>query len=966
MPTPDAISSTTEALPSRQQRRNNDLAKQLLIVLTVAAVYFAAAKLGLTFAFLHSHVSPIWPPTGIAIAAVLLFGYRAWPGIFIGALFANAYAPVTIPVAAVIAAGNTIEAVLTVVLLRAIAFDPSFNRARDVFKFVLAAGLCTVVSATIGTLALCITQSAAWNQFAVLWFTWWLGDLAGAVTVAPLLITWYIGSGIPLIGVRFVEICLLTLLLSVAAIATFGGSSPAPIHYYPLTRLIVPFLLWAAFRLGQRGVTLAIALLSGFAIWGTLSGAGPFVGSTPDESLKILQLFLASNAVTFLFLAAVVEERRHAEEARRAREEELWMITETTPVMLVRCSSDLRYVFVNRSYAQMLGREPREIIGKPIVEIVGAEGFEVIRPYIEKVLNGEILEYESEVPIEGVGTRFLRVTYRPELNEANETVGWIASLTDITESKRAEEGLRLLASIVESTEDGIIGKDLNGIITSWNAAAERLYGYTAQEIIGKPMSVLVPSDRPDEETQLQGRLNRGERIDHYETLRVAKDGREVPVSLTVSPIKDGNGNVIGSSKIARDITDRKRAEAERESLLQREHAARSQAEEANRVKDEFLATLSHELRTPLNAILGWASLFRGGQLSGKDADNAMEIIERNAKVQSQLIESVLDVSRIVSGKLQLDVRPLQLSAVIKAALDSIRPAADAKNMSVRVMTNSDEPLVFGDPNRLQQVVWNLLSNAVKFSPAGSEVTVKLQSDASEVHIVVKDSGQGIADHFLPHVFDRFRQADSSTTRKHGGLGLGLAIVRHLVELHGGSVTVESDGEGKGATFTVSLPALRKDIGTNGHSGAQLDGVAESELTLAGLKILIVEDQPDARELLKEMLLTHDADVKAAVSAAEALDVVREWQPQVVVSDISMPDVDGYTFIRRLRELGPCGGIPAIAVTAHAHAEDRERALTAGFQSHLSKPVELSDLLLSIAQVTNPQITQIPQITKQES
>src|SRR5262249_2011246 len=325
--------------------------------------------------------------------------------------------------------------------------------------------------------------------------------------------------------------------------------------------------------------------------------------------------------------------------------------------MLTRCSRDLRYVFVNRAYARMLRLEPQEIIGKPIEDIIGAKGFEAVRPYVEKVLLGQAVEYESEVHFDGVGTRFLRVAYRPDLNEAHETVGWVASLTDITESKRAEEGLRLLASIVESTDDGIIGKDLNGIITSWNAAAERLYGYNAQEIIGKPMSVLLPSDRPNEEAQLLERLNRGERIDHYETVRIGKDGREIPVSLTVSPIKDADGNVIGSSKIVRDITDRKRAEAERESLLHREHAARSQAEEANRVKDEFLATLSHELRTPLNAILGWASLLRGGKFTGKDRDNAIEIIERNAKVQSQLIESVLDVSRIVSGKLQLDVRP---------------------------------------------------------------------------------------------------------------------------------------------------------------------------------------------------------------------------------------------------------------------------------------------------------------------
>ena len=341
---------------------------------------------------------------------------------------------------------------------------------------------------------------------------------------------------------------------------------------------------------------------------------------------------------------------------------------------------------------------------------------------------------------------------------------------------------------------------------------------------------------------------------------------------------------------------------------------------------------------------------RGGKLDEQHAARALEIVERNATAQSKLIEGVLDVSRIVSGKLQLDIRPTQLSAVIATAVDSIRPAADAKNMMLRVVGGEPEPLVLADANRLQQVVWNLLSNAVKFSPAGGEVTVALRGSNSHVEIAVQDRGQGIPTEFLPHVFDRFRQQDSSTTRKHGGLGLGLAIVRHLVELHGGTVTAESDGVGQGATFIVRLQAIVK---SDEAFLARPTGKPEIDprTVLSGMKILVVDDHEDGREILAEMLAMYDAEVKVAASANEAIATIGEWRPQVIVSDISMPDVDGYAFMRQVRKMDTHRDIPAIAVTAHALAEDRERALAAGFQNHLAKPVQLTELALSIATIT---------------
>src|SRR6185369_10987342 len=379
--------------------------------------------------------------------------------------------------------------------------------------------------------------------------------------------------------------------------------------------------------------------------------------------------------------------------------------------------------------------------------------------------------------------------------------------------KDTEKALRQFAAIVESTDDAIIGMDLSGVITSWNNAAVSLYGYSTEEIIGKNVSILIPPELLQDEREFLETIQNGERIVHYETLRMAKSGRRIDVSLTVSPIQDASGALIGASKIARDITEQRRVEAEREELLRREHSARAEAEVANRVKDEFLANLSHELRTPLNAIVGWASMLRTDTLTPAETRRAIEIIDRNAKTQTQLIESVLDVSRIVSGKLQFDSRPVEVEKVIEAAIDSMRPAADARQIKFRVHLSSNVPPVSGDFNRLQQVVWNLISNAVKFSPADTVIEVQCKTVGAHVEIVVKDNGQGINPDFLPHVFDRFRQGDSSTTKRFGGLGLGLAIARHLVELHGGSIKAESDGEGKGATFIVILPTMGGSLGT---------------------------------------------------------------------------------------------------------------------------------------------------------
>jgi len=360
-------------------------------------------------------------------------------------------------------------------------------------------------------------------------------------------------------------------------------------------------------------------------------------------------------------------------------------------------------------------------------------------------------------------------------------------------------------AIVESAEDAIISKTLDGIISSWNPGAERLFGYSASEVIGRPITILIPSDHPDEEPRILERLRRGERIEHYETRRVRKDGTLIDISLTVSPIIDDDGHIIGASKIARDITQRKRLEEEHKNLLLREQAARKDAETANRVKDEFLAILSHELRTPLNAIVGWAGILESGQAM-EHVGRAAEVIKRNAFLQERLIEDLLDMAGIVTGKITVRTERVDLCALVTAAVESLRLGAARKGIGIEFEAGDSEYIVTGDADRLHQVVWNLLSNSIKFTPAKGTIQLRLQSAGSNIELEIADNGQGIDPQFLPFVFERFRQGEQTTTRRHSGLGLGLALVRHIVELHGGSVVAASPGLGHGSTFTVRLPA----------------------------------------------------------------------------------------------------------------------------------------------------------------
>jgi PAS domain S-box-containing protein len=527
----------------------------------------------------------------------------------------------------------------------------------------------------------------------------------------------------------------------------------------------------------------------------------------------------------------------------------------------------------------------------------------------------------------------------------------------VAELEQAEMAQYYLAALVASADDAIISKTLDGTIQTWNEGAEKILGYAAHEMIGKSIFTLIPPELHEEGHEILRKMRRGERVSHFDTVRVTKDGRRLDVSLTVSPIKDRKGTIVGSSKILRDVTDRKKADQERLDALNEASKARQDAEVSNRIKDEFLATISHELRTPLTAMLGWVRMLRTGTLDPAAQQRALEVIDRNVRSQAQLIEDLLDISRITVGKLRLDVRPVQPAAIIAAAVESLRFAAEARQIRVQTILDSNAGPVAGDFERLQQVVWNLLSNAIKFTPKGGRVQIVLERVNSHIEVRVTDTGRGMKPEFLPYIFNRFTQSETVTTRTHGGLGMGLAIAKAIMELHGGTISVASEGEGKGATFGLSLPLMpiSREVSTErvhpqaGWSEISLDCPPE----VAGLKILAVDDDLDTCDMIRAALEQCGVHVETATSADAGFEAFRSFQPDVLISDVGMPDVDGYEFIRRIREFEKPlrTKVPALALTAFARIEDRVKSLAAGYQMHVAKPVEPGELLTIVASLS---------------
>ena len=545
-------------------------------------------------------------------------------------------------------------------------------------------------------------------------------------------------------------------------------------------------------------------------------------------------------------------------------------------------------------------------------------------------------------------------------------VGYAKVTRDLTQRRNHEEAMRQSEErfrlMVEGVEDyAIFMLDVNGRVATWNVGAQRIKGYGAEDIIGQHFSVFYPQEVRDSgwpEHELRQAAAKGRFVDTG--WRVRRDGTTFWANVTITAMRDDSGTLIGFAKLTRDLTESKRFEAiaiasqEREEILDAERNARMAAQRATRMKDEFLATLSHELRTPLSSILGWTQiLLKGISTSPADQKRAIEVIDRNARAQVQLIDDLLDLSRIMTGKLRLDLQQVSMLDVVQAAVDAAMPAASAKDIRLRSMLDPSRMTVNGDANRLQQVVWNLLTNAIKFTPRGGQVQVLLQRVNSHIELSVADTGVGIPPSFIGQVFDRFSQRDSSTTRAHGGLGLGLAICRQLVELHGGTIRASSPGEGQGATFSVELPISImqvEDERARTHPTAESQEVDSVALPrLEGVHAFVIDDEADARDLLRRLLEDQGAAVTLFDSAPAALEALKTSRPTVIVSDVGMPGMDGYQMIRALRA-GEArdARVPALALTAFARAEDRKRSLVAGFQAHLAKPFDVAELVLLVA------------------
>ena len=655
--------------------------------------------------------------------------------------------------------------------------------------------------------------------------------------------------------------------------------------------------------------------------------------------------------ISVLSLVLDVTARKRIEEVMRASEKQYRLLFESNPLaMWVYDLETLRFLAVNDATVEQYGYSREQFLNMTIAQIRPPEDVPKLHDYL--ALGSPVFDRAGEWRHQKKNGAIITVEITAHQLDFSGRRAELVMALDITERKLAEEALveseDRYRDLVDNSHELMCTHDLEGRIISVNPWAARVLGYKQETLIGLDIREgLMPEYRHLFDDYLREirengfargimkvRTASGETRfwEYYNTLRT--QGVE-------SPIVRG---------MAHDVTERRQA-------LKREKEARLEAESANRLKDEFLSTLSHELRTPLTAIIGWSKLLIDGEVEPDKQPKAMETIARNARFQAQLIDDLLEVSRIITGKLRLEFSPCELRPVIEAVVEGLRPTAEAKAVRLELLLEPDVALIYGDVDRLRQVIWNLLSNAVKFTPRNGSVQVKLQRTKSHVVIAVRDSGEGIKPDFLPHVFERFSQADGSTTRGHGGLGLGLAIVRHLVELHGGAVRAESPGEGLGSTFVVSLPLMEASDAQVQRPKFQGDDLVVADAkriahkpSLDGLRLLIVDDEPDFRELVTLMLGRYGAVVKTAASAGEALVYVENWKPDVLVADIGMRDEDGYGLISKVRALSleRGGSTPALALTAYTRAEDRLHALSAGYQIHLAKPITGPELAAAVA------------------
>jgi PAS domain S-box-containing protein len=952
----------------------------LACMLAVAILYFMAAKLGLSMAVSAEQVSAVWPPTGIALVAVLVLGYRIWPGIWLGAFLANNTANEPIWTALGIATGNTLEAVLGAwLLLRWVGFDKSLERLKDVLGLVvLAACVSTTVSATVGVVSLCLGGVHPWANFSSLWSVWWLGDAMGNLVVAPVLLT--MSTHRPSWSTRHtVEATALALGLLTIGLMVFSGRTTSDSAHYPLVYTVFPFVIWAALRFGQPGTTVVTCAASVFAIWGAFHGVGPFGSGAVQDRLMSLQAFLGIVAVTGMILAATLTERRRDVDRKSVLHAvaqilaESSTLAEATPQIIQRICKSLAWhlgaiwqldrnstllscagvwhvgstsfpafesITKQRTFEKGVGLPGRVwASGEPawIPDVVHDQNFPRSRAASEEGLHSAF-----GFPIRlGAETHGVIEFFSPEIRQPDEDLLQMMSTIGIQigqfiERRRGDEEVRRSearkTAVVESALDAIIAIDHTGSIVEFNPAAEKMFGRTRNEAIGKPLAdiIIPPSLR---EQHCQGMANylatgNGPVLNkRLELPALRADGTEFPVELAVSRIPFPGPPMF--TGYIRDITQRKQLENE----------LRGRAEEllaADHRKNEFLATLAHELRNPLAPIRNGLEIWRLCQGDPEVMDQARDMMERQLSQMVRLVDDLLDLSRVSRGTIELRKERIELAKIVDQAVETSLPIIEQAGHDLTIDVPQSAIYVDADLTRMAQVFSNILNNAAKYTESRGNIHLSVRQEEGHAVVSVIDNGIGIPAHMLPSVFDIFTQVDRNLERSQSGLGIGLSIVKRLVEMHDGSVEARSKGHGMGSEFIVRLPVVLSVIQT------QPEGETQT-LISRRRRILVVDDNRDAAMSLAIMLRLMGNESKTAHDGLEALELAQAYQPDVILLDIGMPKLNGYDSARQIRQQSWGKHVCLVALTGWGQDEDRHKSREAGFDLHLVKPVQLEAL-----------------------
>ena len=798
-------------------------------------------KVSLLMAIPPGYATPVWPPSGIALAALLLFGNRVWVGVWLGAALINVTVQGSPFIAGAIATGNTLEAIAAATLVRPVMGRHwRFQTGEDVVRFIVSCALCAGIAAAVGVGTLEISGAIDSSAAVANALTWWQGDASGMIIVAPLLLSWSTPLVVRWPTAKIVEGVLLVLLLAMTTVVIFGGTG-ADWTSVTLAFLALPFVVWAAVRFSQREVTTAVAIVCAIAVWYAVRGHYPFGADSPVAALLFLLAYTSTLVMTGLILCAVIGER-----------ERVMAQLET----------------LNEKLSQRVDDRTQEL------------------ETLNRALREEIAE-------------------RGEREEV---------------LRQSEERFRLL---VDGVKDyALFRLDPAGNVASWNTGAQNIYGYASAEIVGTHFSRLftaedIARDWPAYELATARAGGRYEE----EGWRLKKDGSAFRANTIVSALHDSEGALIGFAKVTRDLTVPRRVEA---------------LQENQRQMNEFLAMLSHELRNPLAAIVNALDLMRHNP--ALERSEARGIVERQTAHLAHIVDDLLDVSRITRGKIELRKEPLWFNDAVRHALDSCQPLLTARGHAVDVRTSSEDLWVDADPTRLHQVILNLLTNAAKYTPRGGRIAIEVEREGHEVVLRVRDNGIGIAPTFLPNVFDLFTQGDRSLDRTASGLGIGLTIVKRMVEMHGGSVEAHSAGLGQGSEFVIRLPLA--------SAGAAKKRAASERrpVTSGGRRVLIVDDNRDFATSLAALLEEFGHETFVAHDGEAGVALAAERLPDVVLLDIGLPRMDGYEVARRLRASPALGGVTLVALSGYSQEEDKRLGREAGFDHYLVKPIDAAELV----------------------